>query len=237
MNMEYGYIERSKQGELIINRRKTISILANRLFLEAMKEVADYVKGALLDVGCGESPFYPLFLPRTDNYFKTDTLTSTGSPDLYSEINSLPFKENSFDTILCTQVLEHVYDPFRAISEMDRLLRSGGIIILGTPLIYWIHEAPRDYYRYTRYFYEKVAETYDFEILFLKEMGGIFSVLTDIFSKGVILFSSRSRYLAFLKYFSFLSQDIGWLIIDKILRGDFAMPLINLGYVVVFRKR
>ena len=234
--MRYGFI-RYKEGIPTIEKEKTISVLSNRLFLEAMKEVISYAKGELLDVGCGESPFYPLFSQRTNGYVKTDVLTSSGKPDLYSEIGALPFKDNSFDTILCTQVLEHVFDPFWAISEMERLLRSRGVIIIGTPLIYWIHEAPIDYYRYTKYFYQKIAEIYDFEILFLKEVGGIFSVLTDILSKGIILCSSRSKYLSFLKYVSFVTQDFGWLIIDKLLRGDFAMPIINLGYVVVLRKR
>lgn len=234
--MKCGFIEH-KDGKLVISKSKTISILSNRLFLETMKQVVKYAKGELLDMGCGESPFYPLFSQGTSSYVKTDALTSSGKPDLYSEIGALPFKDNSFDTILCTQVLEHVFDPFCAISEMERLLRSRGVIIIGTPLIYWIHEAPIDYYRYTKYFYQKVAEIYDFEILFLKEVGGIFSVLTDILSKGIILCSSRSKYLSFLKYVSFVTQDFGWLIIDKLLRGDFAMPIINLGYVVVFRKK
>jgi SAM-dependent methyltransferase len=234
--MNYGPIK-YKDGIPLIDKRKTVSILSNRLFLKAMKEVVNYAKGELLDVGCGESPFCPLFLQTTNSYVKTDVLTSSGKPDLYSEISALPFKDNSFDTILCTQVLEHVYDPFCAISEMKRLLRSRGVIIIGTPLIYWIHEAPVDYLRYTKYFYQKVAKKYGFEIIFLKEVGGIFSVLTDILSKGIILCSSRSKYLSFLKYVSFITQDLGWVIIDKILRGDFAMPIINLGYVVVFRKR
>jgi len=234
--MEYGFIK-YKDGIPIINKRKTISILANRLFLDAMKEVVNYAKGELLDVGCGESPFYPLFLKRINSYVKTDILTSPGKPDIYSSITALPFKDGGFDTILCTQVLEHVFDPFCALNEMNRVIRSDGVIIIGTPLIYWIHEAPVDYLRYTRYFYQKVATIYGFEILYLKEVGGIMSVLVDILSKGIVSISVRSNYLSFLKSSSFLLQDIGWFIIDKAFKGDFGSVLINLGYVVAFRKR
>ena len=234
--MDYGPIL-YKDGIPVVNKRKTVSILSNRLFLEAMKEVVKYVEGELLDVGCGQSPFYLLFSHRTSGYVKTDMLTSPGKPDIFSDIIALPFKDESFDTILCTHVLEHVYDPFCAFNEMKRALRRGGVIIIGTPLIYWIHEAPVDYLRYTKYFYQRIAKMYDFEITYLKEIGGIISVFVDMLSKGIILFSLKSRYLSFFKYISFLLQDIGWVVIDKILRRDFAVPIINLGYVVAFRKR
>ncbi len=233
--MEYGPIK-YKDGIPLINKRKTVSILANRLFLDAMKEVVNHAKGELLDVGCGESPFYPLFLQRINSYVKTDILTSPVKPDIYSEIIALPFKAESFDTILCTHVLEHVFEPFCAFNEMKRVLRCGGVIIIGTPLIYWIHEAPVDYFRYTRYFYLKVAKIYDFEILYLKEIGGIMNVLVDMLSKGIILVSLKGKYLNFLKHISFLVQDIGW-VIDKAFKKDFATTIINLGYVVAFRKR
>ncbi len=234
--MEYGFIK-YKDGIPIINKRKTLSILTNKLFLDAMKEVVSYAKGELLDVGCGGSPFYPLFLQKTNSYVKTDILTSSGKPDIYSNITALPFKDESFDTILCTQVLEHVFEPFHAFNEMKRILRFGGVVIIGTPLIYWIHEAPVDYFRYTRYFYQKVAKMHDFEILYLKEVGGIMNVLVDILSKGIILVSLKSKYLSFLKHISFLVQDMGWVIIGKAFKKDFAIPIINLGYVVAFRKR
>jgi SAM-dependent methyltransferase len=234
--MEYGFIE-YKDGIPVINKRKTLSILTNKLFLDAMKEVVSYSKGELLDVGCGGSPFYPLFLQKTNSYVKTDIITSSGNPDIYSSITDLPFKDESFDTILCTQVLEHVFEPFHAFNEMKRVLRHGGIVIIGTPFIYWIHEAPVDYFRYTRYFYQKVAKMYDFEILYLKEVGGIMNVFVDILSKGIILASLKSKYLSFLKHLSLFLQDIGWVIIDKAFKKDFAIPIINLGYVVAFRKR
>jgi len=145
--------------------------------------------------------------------------------------------EMRFDSILCAQVLEHVFDPFCAFNEMKRILRYGGVIVIGAPLIYWIHEAPVDYLRYTKYFFQKIAKMYDFEIIYLKEVGGIMSVLIDILSKGIILLSLKSKYLSFLKHISFLIQDIGWFIIDKAFKKDFAIPIINLGYVVAFRKR
>jgi SAM-dependent methyltransferase len=236
MNMEYGFLE-YKDGEPVINKRKTTTVLTNRLYLDVMKQVIHYANGELLDVGCGESPFYPLFIQRIDRYFKTDILTSPGKPEIYSTVTKLPFKDESFDTILCTHVLEHVFEPFCALAEMNRTLRYGGVIILGTPFIYWIHEAPVDYFRYTKYFYQKVAKMYDFEIIFIKEVGGILSVLTDILSKGLMLLSSKSKYLGFLKHISFVVQDVGWVIMEKVLRKDFAIPIVNLGYVVVFRKR
>ncbi|KKT52734.1 MAG: Methyltransferase type 11 [Candidatus Yanofskybacteria bacterium GW2011_GWF1_44_227] len=63
----------------------------------------------------------------------------------------LPFEDGKFDIILCTEVLEHLHSPHVAISEMKRVLKVGGKLILTTRFIFPIHDAPGDYFRYTKY--------------------------------------------------------------------------------------
>ena len=58
-------------------------------------------------------------------------------------------KSKSFDTVIATEVLEHLYDPQRAIDEIYRVLTPGGILILSTRFIYMYHPDPKDYYRFT----------------------------------------------------------------------------------------
>ena len=53
--------------------------------------------------------------------------------------------------MVCTQVLEHVPDPGAALSEFLRVLRPGGRVAISTPLTWFLHETPHDYYRYTSY--------------------------------------------------------------------------------------
>jgi ubiquinone/menaquinone biosynthesis C-methylase UbiE len=70
-------------------------------------------------------------------------------PDVVGDVQSLPCEDNSFDIILCTEVLEHVQDPRRAIAEMHRVLRPGGRLVLTTRFLFPIHHPSHDFFRFT----------------------------------------------------------------------------------------
>jgi SAM-dependent methyltransferase len=72
-------------------------------------------------------------------------------PDTVGDAHVLPFPDGLFEFILCTEVLEHLHTPHKAIDEMGRVLKSGGTLILTTRFVFPIHDAPHDYYRYTEY--------------------------------------------------------------------------------------
>ena len=61
----------------------------------------------------------------------------------------IKWESNYFDTVIATEVLEHLYEPQRAIDEIYRVLKPGGICILSTRFIYPYHPGPKDYYRFT----------------------------------------------------------------------------------------
>lgn len=71
--------------------------------------------------------------------------------NVLADAHYLPFKDASFDVVLCTEVLEHLQEPQRAIDEMRRILKDGAKLILTTRFIYPLHETPGDYYRFTKY--------------------------------------------------------------------------------------
>ena len=50
-----------------------------------------------------------------------------------SDLTKLPLKDNSFDIILCNHVIEHIKQDQKALSELLRVLKKGGTLILGTP--------------------------------------------------------------------------------------------------------
>ncbi|MDR2971148.1 MAG: class I SAM-dependent methyltransferase [Bacteroidales bacterium] len=87
--------------------------------------------------------------------------------DIVSDITHIPVPNDSFDVVLCTEVLEHVPDPVSAIKEFDRILRKDGIMILTTPFSSYTHQAPYHFYSgLNRYFYQHwFSENYDIEIL------------------------------------------------------------------------
>lgn len=71
--------------------------------------------------------------------------------DIQADAYRLPFRDETFDTVLCTEVLEHTHSPQLALSEVHRVLKPGGKLLLTTPFAFPIHYGPTDYYRFTRF--------------------------------------------------------------------------------------
>lgn len=119
------------------------------LMLESsLRQCAPFVKGRLLDVGCGNRPYEKTFFAGATQYIGTDYLSDRSQPEVVCSALELPFADGSFDTVVSTEVLEHVPDPLRALREMQRVLRPGGHLILSTPLYWPRHEVPYDFFRY-----------------------------------------------------------------------------------------
>jgi len=99
-----------------------------------------------LDLGCANSPYSAYFKNRVG----LDIAAGPGV-DVVGDAHSLPFADATFEQIFCTEVLEHLHTPERAIAEMSRVLKPGGTLLLTTRFLFPIHDAPHDYYRYTEY--------------------------------------------------------------------------------------
>ena len=122
-----------------------------------MRFVKKYASSArVLDLGADDSP-YQKFFP---NRVSVDVEARPGV-DVVGDAHALPFRDGEFEMILCTEVLEHLHDPARAISEMRRVLCSNGLLILTTRFLYPIHDAPGDYFRFTRYGLEYLLRDWD----------------------------------------------------------------------------
>jgi SAM-dependent methyltransferase len=112
--------------------------------------------GDILDVGCGEMPYRHL-LPKDANYTgidiadpaKFDMTRSQGV--IAFNGRDIPFPDASFDSILCTEVLEHVIQPVALIAEMRRVLRPGGTMVVTVPFSARVHYVPYDFHRFTRF--------------------------------------------------------------------------------------
>lgn len=150
--------------------------------------IPKFASGKLLDLGCGKIPMYGLYGEYVTDTVCVDWINSAhANPHIDMELDiskPLPFENAAFDTVICSDVLEHIYNPLDVLDEMVRVCRKGAYIMINTPFTYWIHEEPFDYNRYTPYFYEKfAADRDDIELVELKTMGGTGEVLTDIIGK------------------------------------------------------
>jgi len=103
---------------------------------------------------------------------------NTRSIDIVCDITSIPEDDNSFDVILCSEVLEHVPDPVQVLCEFSRLLRSGGKLILTAPFSSLVHMAPYHYCSgFSQYWYEYHLPKKGFVIEELSKNGDWYSVL------------------------------------------------------------
>ena len=100
--------------------------------------------------------------------------------DIVSDITSIPEPNESFDAIMCIEVLEHVPSPILAIKEFSRLLRSGGHLIITAPFCSLTHLAPYHFYSgFNKYFYQTHLPAHGFEIIELQENGNFFEYLAQ----------------------------------------------------------
>ena len=115
------------------------------------------VRGSLLDVGAGEAPWRELLHPAVA-YVAVDIESAAEvgmakhlETHYYYDGTTLPFVDARFDSVLCTEVLEHVPDAGKFLAELNRVLTPNGLLILTVPWSAQIHHVPHDYARYTRY--------------------------------------------------------------------------------------
>jgi SAM-dependent methyltransferase len=101
----------------------------------------------VLDVGCGLKPYYPFFT-RAAEYVGVDVV-EIPSADIVGPIEALPIDDDSFDIVLCTQVLEHADDPAAAVRELHRVTKPGGRVLASTHGVMVFHPNPNDYWRWT----------------------------------------------------------------------------------------
>jgi SAM-dependent methyltransferase len=145
--------------------------------------------GRLLDLGCGTVPLYGQYRPLVDAVTTADWPTSyhrLQHVDAYCDLNlSLPFRSDTFDAVLSSDVVEHLTDSALAVREIRRILKPGGVLLLNTPFLYPVHEAPHDYVRYTRFGLASLAERSGLMVESVEPIGGLTEVLVDLISKGL----------------------------------------------------
>lgn len=164
-------------------------LMAARIASSYERHLGDYARGRLIDLGCGKVPLFEGYRPHVSEIVCVDwasTQHGTTYLDLECDLNcALPFGDAVFDTIILSDVLEHVAEPARLWSEMARILASRGHILMNVPFFYWLHETPHDYFRYTEFALRRFAEQNHLNVLVLESLGGAPEVLADIVAKNL----------------------------------------------------
>lgn len=197
--------------------------------------VRRHARGRLLDAGCGAMPYRPLVAPHVDAYVGFDRERRTDGVEYVGDIEDLePVPSGSVSTVLCSEVLEHVPHPDRAVRAIARVLEPGGTLILTTPFLARLHEEPWDYFRYTEHALRRLVEEAGLEVVEMTQTGSVTSFLGhQVASLVVVPFWHVPRVgRAVLTASSWLvTRPCAWL--DRHLPGRRLLPL---GYVTVARR-
>lgn len=148
-------------------------------------EIARGGAGRWLDVGCGERPYEFLF--NVKEYIGID-VEQSGHPsdakfcDILYDGKNIPFSDEYFDGVICTQVIEHVLHNDALLIEMARVLKPGGYLLLTAPFVWEEHEQPYDFTRFTRFGLKDLINRSGFEIVYSNRTAGYLSVLAQLSS-------------------------------------------------------
>ena len=129
--------------------------LARWLEDEAKRAYRDLGAYRLVDVGCGQKPYEPLFAPYASSYLGVDPVENPRA-EIRGTVEDLPLADASSDLTLCIQVFEHCDDPSRAVSELARITAPGGRVLVSTHGVMAYHPSPADYWRWTHAGLEKL---------------------------------------------------------------------------------
>jgi SAM-dependent methyltransferase len=163
----------------------------------------------MLDVGCSERPHAELFAPHVSRYVGLDYPPALldkqpelweildraqGVVDVFGDGRALPFADCSFETVLSSEVLEHVMAPAEVVREMARVLKPEGKLLVTVPFVVPLHEMPSDYYRFTPFSLRKLVEESGLEVEQIEARGNFALALGSLGSQFLLRsFGARKR--------------------------------------------
>ena len=165
-----------------------ISLFVNPFFIARRglhKAIVSKIKcldGKLLDVGCGSKPYKSITSAKDYVGLEIDSPMNRQlkNADYFYNGTDMPFKNSDFDSVLCNQVFEHVFNPSSFLKEINRVLKTGGVCLITVPFIWDEHEQPNDYARYTSFGLKHVLESHGFTIIEFEKINNGFQVLFQL---------------------------------------------------------
>lgn len=147
--------------------------------------VTEYVKNVaknlppgtkILDAGAGEGAYKRFFSHceyKAIDLAVGDSKWNYSNLDYIAPLDKMPIESNSFDAVLCTQVLEHLEFPRESVCEMFRVLKPNGKLYMTVPMAQGEHQVPYDFFRYTSYGLNSICKTIGFSNVAIMPFGGI----------------------------------------------------------------
>jgi len=155
----------------------------------------------VLDAGAGENKYRRHFTRQ--RYCGVDLAVGDAKwdysrLDAIADLAALPFRSGVFDAALLIVTLEHLAEPARALSEIARSLARGAPLVVAAPQDWETHQAPHDFFRYTRYGLHSLLDRAGFEVIEMRAHGGYFRLLARRLLNGLQFFQGGIRWLGFI---------------------------------------
>lgn len=167
----------------------------------------DAAEISILDLGCGSRPYRDLYQNSFSFVVSGDYELRDSDISIVLDAAKLPFEDDSFDVILFCEVIEHVADAESTFSEISRVLKPGGKLLIAWPFNYMLHEVPNDYRRYTEFGMAQELAAVGMRIEQISRRGDTYVILLAIIE---FLFRGGVSKLGKLSYvgglFSFLGH-------------------------------
>jgi SAM-dependent methyltransferase len=162
----------------ICHKRKFFTPLTYGAYCVTVPAITNYASGKLIDIGCGDMPYKGFIMSKVSHYDTFDIEERTEGVKFVGDIHNMDMiDDDSYDSAVCFEVLEHVQYPAKALSEAFRILKPEGYLVLSVPHLSRVHEEPHDYFRYTQYGIRMLLEDAGFKVIEINARGGIFSFL------------------------------------------------------------
>lgn len=204
-----------------------IGIILNPFYIarnqlnQNIKYFSKNLKGNLLDIGCGSKPYEDLFKVKKYVGLDIDSKTSRDKKkaDFFYKGKKFPLKSACFDSVICSEVIEHVFDPDYFLKETNRVLKKNGRLLISAPFIWDEHEQPYDYARYSSFGLKHLLKKNNFTIISAKKIGTDVSTIFQLVNCYIYkIIEKYPRFLRLLIIFLIMSTfNILGLLLGKIL--------------------
>lgn len=212
--------------------------LARRELWRAISNAAAGMEGPLLDLGCGSRPYESLL--KASPYVGVDVYSETtrqlGAASVFYDGKRLPFADGSFSSVLCNQVLEHVFEPDEFLTEIHRVLKPGGRLLLTVPFVWDEHEQPHDFARYSSFGLKAIIERNGMTVIRHQKLLADFSVIFQLVNAYLFKITQRSSpvWNALVTALVLAPVSMVGLVLGKLLPGN---PDLFLDQLVLAERR
>lgn len=156
-----------------------------------LRRVLPLLEGPILDIGSGNRR-YDYLMKETPTAI--DTIENKEKKVLYGNATKLSFPGDSFQSVVCIEVLEYIDKPQEALDEMYRVMKKGGVLVLSVPFLFRVHG---DRFRFTPLQLRDMF--FRFEIVSFNTVGGWYTtILTIVWNKIKRITFAPFRYFLLL---------------------------------------